>query len=277
MVSIVNNRLHNLHKLFGYEPKHFASTSGFSSAALAKHSRHVLTKPPNNEILMAFEKAVRGGYSSIMQRLSLDTCIIPGPKVTPYLWNDKTKTMEKRNFYCKLLKCDENNQYGFSMTKKIPTGGIRPVQVENLKDYVLEEILPSYDEKNANIGYLLSVDLDAPAEKDTIEIALCEAFIPILERTEMPVVEMSTMFLHSHTTFRERNRNIPNKISPTLKTHSTLRPRIEECIFAQRSPFSKDQILFLLCIEVNLKLRGSHDFVPFDTWKLFFVYQIPFL
>ena len=231
MANVVNKRLHKLHTLFGYEPKHFASTTGFSSAALAKHSRHIITNPQNNEILTAFENAVRGGYSAVMQRLSSDTTIVPGPKITPYICNPVSGEMERFQFYCKTAKLDENNQYGFSMTKKLPTDSVKRVLFSSandednnvqLNDY-LQNIMTSYDVETADVGYLVVVDLSPPSSKDTVEIAMCEAYIPIFERSSLSVDDMSTFYLQSHTVFNPRNGK-PNKITPTLKTHCTLRP-----------------------------------------------------
>ena len=271
MANVVNKRLHKLFHLFGYEPKHFASTTGFSSAALAKHSRQIITNPQNNDVLMAFENAVRGGYSAVMQRLSFDTSIIPGPKTTPYIWNPVKEEMERFFFYCKTVKVDENNQYGFSMSKKLPTDSVQRVtfstnddDLTQLNDY-LQQIMASYDEETADIGYLVVVDLSPPTSDKVIEIAMCEAYIPIFERTSLSVADMSTFYLQSHTTFHAKSGK-PNKITPTLKTHCTLRPRIREYMFIESLKYCVEELAWTLTkVHKIYKFRQSNWMAGYVT------------
>ena len=266
LANIVNKRLYDLSKLFVYEPKHFASTTGFSSAALARHSRHILVNPTSYKLLNAFEMGVRGGYSSIPQRLAFDTAIRPGPKITPYVYNSVTSTHEKYNFYVKTFKVDENNQYGMSMTRCLPTDAVQLIMSEDMVDPVTKQnfteqllfdktmsILSHYDHTNSIFGYYVNVDLEPPDKSQVLEIALCEAYMPIFERVIQSVNDMSTFYLHTHTEYKINGD--PKKISPTLKTHSTLRKRREEYVFIET---------LIYCLQnLGWKLTKVHEIYKF--------------
>ena len=90
-----------------------------------------------------FEKTVCGGYSSVNNRLSFDTELLM-PNVTKNDKNENPKPfkrddlklgyMLKLNDYSsykrkrvitKIIKFDENNQYGYAMTRPMPTGCIK--------------------------------------------------------------------------------------------------------------------------------------------------------
>ena len=233
---IVDERLYTLRRLKRYDPKNFASTSGFSSAALAKYSRHVITFAPNYQMLMAFEKAVRGGFSSVSQRLAFDSAILPGDKLVSLLDTSTTLVISSL-FYCKTMKMDENNQYGMSMTKKMPYGGMKLIVPVPTVDQVLD-MVKTYVSEESDIGYLLCVDLNPPT--DVLNIALCEAFVPIFERVELDVKDMSTLFLETHTVTSKSGK--PNKIRPTLKTHCTLRKRVEQYVHIETLKYVIEQL-----------------------------------
>ena len=171
----------------------------------------------------------------------IDVC---RPKITPYILNPVTLEMERFHFYYKIIKVDENNQYGFSMTKKLPTDSVQRVAFDGddvqLNDY-LQEVMNSYDAETADIGYLVVVDLAPPTSE--VELAMCEAYIPIFERTSLLVEDMSTFYLQSHMKF---HRGKPNKITPTLKTHCMLRPRIEEHMFVESLKYCVEELAWTL-------------------------------
>ena len=71
-----------------------------------------------------FEKTLIGGYSCINTRLGFDTEIfLKDAKHEKVLF--KTAEGEVKQFSSKIIKMDENNQYGFAMTKPLPYGCIK--------------------------------------------------------------------------------------------------------------------------------------------------------
>ena len=91
-----------------------------------------------------FEKTICGGFSSVNTRLSFDTeMLMPNLtkkdydkmtidqsckaykrddlKVVYSLKLDGEKKFSKKRIISKILKLDENNQYGYAMTRPMPT------------------------------------------------------------------------------------------------------------------------------------------------------------
>ena len=95
-----------------------------------------------------FEKRSGGGFISVNTRLSFDTeLLMPNLTQNDYqkmnidqsfkafkrddlmvvysLKHDNEETFKKKPIITKIIKFDENNQYGFAMTKPMPTGCIK--------------------------------------------------------------------------------------------------------------------------------------------------------
>ena len=117
-----------------------------------------------------FEQTVAGSFSCVNTRLSFDTELLM-PNLTEKDFNainidecfnaykrddlkivynlklDGEKKPQKRRLISKILKLDENNQYGFAMTRPMPTGCIK------------EYLSPSFREFNF---HLYGITLDNP-------------------------------------------------------------------------------------------------------------------
>ena len=86
-----------------------------------------------NEHYEIFEQTVIGGFSSVNTRLGFDSEILLPNLIKPNV--DKRKNLnykvvynltlngkkEKKRIFTKILKLDENNQYGVAMTKPLST------------------------------------------------------------------------------------------------------------------------------------------------------------
>ena len=105
-------------------------------------SRVILALPTKLDHVEIFEQTVTGGFGSVNTRLASDTQILlPNLDDKTNLENDPLnkdfnyevvynlkldgKKAEKKRFITKILKLDENNQYGHGMTKPLPTGCIK--------------------------------------------------------------------------------------------------------------------------------------------------------
>ena len=90
------------------------------------------------------------------------------------------KKAEKKRFITKILKLDENNQYGHGMTKPLPTGCIKDDSYSSWTTFnlLLENVI--FEDK---IGHLFVVnivfDSDNATEK---ELAYNEIYRPIIEK-----------------------------------------------------------------------------------------------
>ena len=78
---------------------------------------------------------------------------------------DGEKTYEKRRVISKILKLDENNQYGFAMTKPMPTGCIKEHPSPSWRKLNLLRESVALDDK---IGHLFVVDIEFDEKNATL-------------------------------------------------------------------------------------------------------------
>ena len=143
--EIIENRFETMHKTYGFNTKKYNSAIAMSGYIEREMSKITLALPTKLDHVEIFEQTVIGGFSSVNTRLAFDTSILlPNlPKLKPNLgfknnpvskgFNykvvdnfklGKNKTQKKR-VISKILKLDENNQYGNGMTKPLATGCIK--------------------------------------------------------------------------------------------------------------------------------------------------------
>ena len=159
--------------------------------------RVILALPTKLDHAEIFEQTVTGGFGSVNTRLASDTQILlPNLDDKTNLENDPLnkdfnyevvynlkldgKKAEKKRFITKILKLDENNQYGHGMTKPLPTGCIKDDSYSSWTTFnlLLEKV--NFEDK---IGHLFVVnivfDSDNATEK---ELAYNEIYRPIIEK-----------------------------------------------------------------------------------------------
>ena len=147
-------------------------------------SRVILALPTKLDHVEIFEQTVTGGFGSVNTRLASDTQILlPNLDDKTNLENDPLnkdfnyevvynlkldgKKAEKKRFITKILKLDENNQYGHGMTKPLPTGCIKDDSYSSWTTFnlLLEKV--NFEDK---IGHLFVVnivfDSDNATEKE---------------------------------------------------------------------------------------------------------------
>ena len=139
LTEIIENRFQIMYKKYGFNPRKCNSASTLSGCIERQMSRIILALPTKLEHFEIFEQTKTDGFSSVNTRLAFDTQILlpnlnvndkktdnPLNKDFNYkvVYNLKLdgKKSEKKRVITKILKLDENNQYGNGMTKPIPTG-----------------------------------------------------------------------------------------------------------------------------------------------------------
>ena len=142
-----------------------------------------------------FEQTVTGSFSSVNTRLAFDTQILlpnleykddleKNPlnkdfkyKVVYYLKLDRKKAQKKR-VITKILKLDENNQYGNGMTKPLPTGCIKD---DNDLSWEKFNILLEKVDFEDEIGHLFVVDIMFDLKNATKrKLVYNEIYLPII-------------------------------------------------------------------------------------------------
>ena len=162
-LEIIKNRFQSMQDKSGYNPRIINSARKLNGCIQREKSNIILGLPRNNIQMETFEKTVAGGFSCVNNRLSFDT-EIPMPNLTTKDYNsmnieesfkafkgDDLKVgyllrldgeihRERRRVITKILKLDENNHYGFALTKPMPTSCMKEHPSSSiLKFYVVRK------------------------------------------------------------------------------------------------------------------------------------------
>ena len=104
-------------------------------------SKVIIALPTSNEVIDIFEKTLTGGFNCVNTRLAFDTEILLQNsnenenddvlqkdyryKLCCKLKLDSDSEYKTYRVMTKILKLDENNQYGFAKNKTMPSGCIK--------------------------------------------------------------------------------------------------------------------------------------------------------
>ena len=119
----------------------------------------------------------------------------------------------------KILKLDENNQYGYAMTKPMPTGRIKKESQPTWRTF---NILLERIDLNDPVGHLFVVDISFDYEKATPRQHIYNEIYPsIIEKQKIiDVAERSVYQLMEQYT--ESRDGKPKSYCATKKAHATL-------------------------------------------------------
>ena len=129
---------------YGLDPAHLYTAPGLAWKACLKKTGIRLELLLDPDMLLMFERRIRGGIMQSVHRWAVANNPYMGSEYDP-----KTPTK-----YLQYL--DANNLYGWAMSQPLPTGGFRWVDVS------LDEINELVNHKDH--GYLLEVDVAYPRE-----------------------------------------------------------------------------------------------------------------
>ena len=201
-------------------------------------SKVIIALPTNAEHVEIFEKTVTGGFSSVNTHLAFDSQIFLPKKA------DSNRDLNYKLIYningknerviTKILKLDENNQYGHGMTKPLPTGCIKddPELSWEKFNFLIESV--NHDDL---IGHLYVVDIkfdkDNASER---QIVYNEIYSPIVEKKTIDACERSVFQLMDNYS---ESVNGASTYKVTAKAHSTVLPK--KCI-----PLYLENLVFLI-------------------------------
>ena len=161
LCETLENRSLQLQKLFKYNPRKCNSASSFSGCVHRCKSKCLIALPTEADHVRVFEKTLIGGFSCVNTRLAFDSQILlPKDNIDNHklIFDLKTNNLnEKKMITTKILKTDENNQYGQTMTKPLPYGCIKKMKKPNLLEF--NRILDRLSHED-NIGHLFIVDIN---------------------------------------------------------------------------------------------------------------------
>ena len=146
----------------------------------------------------------------------------------------KIRDGELKRFSSKIIKMDENNQYGFTMTKPLPYGCIKK-KTENLP--TLEELAVLIENVTLEdkLGHLFVVDIKfADINKKTL--LFNKIYPPIFEKNKkIDPYERSCTQIMSRATVKHNKKKEDTLYSLPLnsKTHATLKEKIFVPLYAE--------------------------------------------
>ena len=158
----------------------------------------------------------------------------------------------ERRVISKILKFDENNQYGFAMTKPMPIGCIREKQANYIEFNLLFEKVTLDDP----IGHIFVVDIEFDYKNATkMQIMHDEIMPPFIEKnTKIPPEEKSVYQLLE--LYSEDKNGNPNKYKVSAKAHANL--FLKKCI-----PLYLEEIKFAV-LRCGWKITKLYQHFYFD-------------
>ena len=210
-----------LQRLFKFNPRKCNSASALSGYAHRNKSKCNIVLPLNAEVVKVFEKTLIGGYSCINTRLTFDTEIfLKDLENERVLFTDGEGQV--RRFSSKIIKMDENNQYGFAMTKSLPYGVIKKKRIlPTLEE--LESLLSNVTLED-KLGHLLVVDIvfDKINEKTLL---FNELYPPIFEKNKK-IESHERSCTQIMCVLNMTSKGKMSTLQQTSKTHATLKRKI---------------------------------------------------
>ena len=130
-------------KHYKLDPCHYYTAPGLAWDACLKEKNENLELLKDYDMLMMFERGIRGGITHISKRYAEAN--------NKYM---KDYNSDKPSSYIQYL--DANNLYGWAMSQTLPTHGFKWV------DYDKSKVLQLLKKRDTNKGYIFEVDLEYP-------------------------------------------------------------------------------------------------------------------
>ena len=229
LCEIFEQRSDMLQRLFKFNPRKCNSASVFSGYVHRNKSKCNIVLPLDAKIVRIFEKTLIGGYSCINTRLAFDTEIFLKDVENERVLFATGWQGEAKQLSSKIIKMDENNQYGFAMTKPLLYGCIKKKKVlPTLEE--LEQILSNVTLNN-KLGHLFVLDIVFDKE-DEKTLLFHELHPPIFEKDKkIEPFERSCIQIMCMEQMKDKGKML--SLKQTSKTHATLRKKIFIPLYAE--------------------------------------------
>ena len=223
-------------KHYKLDPAHFYTSPGLAWHACLKCTGIRLELLTNPDMLLMFERGIRGGITQVVRKYASANNKYMGDKFDP---NEDTTFLQY---------LDANNLYGWAMSQPLPTGGFKWVDVNHNE---ISELATRTDK-----GYILEVNVsypkdlhdshnDLPFMCERMEINGVEKLVPNLRDKKNYVIHIQALNqAPQHGLRSERIQNISisnrsNRIrsSPWLKTYIDFNTQLR---MAATNDFEKD-------------------------------------
>ena len=131
---------------YSLDPVHYYTSPGLAWDACLKETGQELQLLHDYDMLMMFERGIRGGMTHIAKRYAEAN--------NKYMDNYDSN---KPSTYIQYL--DANNLYFWSMSQPLPTHGFKW-----LKDLTVDSVINLLERRKTNKGYIFEVDLEYPSK-----------------------------------------------------------------------------------------------------------------
>ena len=224
-------------EIYKLDPAHFLSAPGLVSQACLKKTGIKLELLTDNDMLLMFEKGIRGGMCQVSHHYAKAN-------------NKYLKNHDKNNESSYLEYLEANNLYGWAMSKKLPVRGFK--WLDNLSMFT-EEFIKNYDE-NGNEGYIFEVDVEYPEKLHSVHSDL--AFLP--ERMKINKCEKLVCNI------RNKENYIIHIVSlKQALNHGLILKRVHKGIELEQEAWLKPYIM----MNTELSMQAKNDFEK-DFFKL---------
>ena len=227
---------------YGSDPAHFYTAPGLPWKACLKKTGVNLELVKDPDMLLMFERGIRGGITQSVHRWAIAN--------NPYMGYeyDRSKPTE----YLQYL--DANNLYSWVMSQPLPTGEFKWVDIKNLEQRP-QNLKKTIDlmmkrDKDSDRGYLLEVDVNYPKELhddhndlpfmcEKIKVNGVEKLVPNLCNKEKYVIHIKALkqALDHGLVLKKIHRAIEFKQSAWMKEYIDFNTRLRT---AAKNDFEKD-------------------------------------
>ena len=217
-------------KNYKLDPAHFYTSPGLAWKACLKHTGIKLELLTDPDMLLMFERGIRGGITQAVRKYASANNKYMGDRFDP----------KSKSSYLQYL--DANNLYGWAMSQPLPTGGFKWVDVNPNE---ISELATRTDK-----GYILEVDVsypkdlhdshnDLPFMRKRMEINGVEKLLPNLRDKKNYVIHIQALnqALQHGLMLDGIHRAIEFDQSPWLKTYIDFNTQLRT---AATNDFEKD-------------------------------------
>ena len=257
LCEIIENRFQKMQERFGVNPRKFNSAGTLSGCVQRNLSKVIITLPTNYEHAEIIERTLTGGCSCVNNKIGFDTeVLLPDFTKSEYAKmniDESFQAYKNQNFkvgykikldtdkqytdyraISKIIKFDENNQYGFAMTKPMPVGSVK----EKTPSWTEFNLLMEKVSLDNLIGHIFVVDVEFDHLKPTdCQIMYNEIFPPFTEKQSRVEANERSVYQLLEL-YSEDSRGLPKSYKVNSKCHSNLLPKrcvpvyLEELKFA---------------------------------------------
>ena len=233
------------------------SASSFSGCVQRLKSKYCIALPTDAEIVRIFEKTVMGGYSCVNTRMGFDTDIfLKDTKNEKVLF--KTTEGQLKRFLSKIIKMDENNEYGMAKTKPLLYGCIKRKE-KILSFEELDQLLKSVTLED-KIGHIFTVDIEF-SDINPKTLLSNEIYPPIFEKNKKIPPHLRSCSQIMSSAQKKKNKEEISSLSFNSKTQVTQNKKIFVNLYAED--------LYFLTTRAGWKVTKIYDHCTFkqNTFK----------